>query len=116
MIRFLADENFNGKVVRGVRRIRPDADIVRVQDLSIYKAKDPRVLEWAATEGRILLSHDAETMIGYANERIAAELPMPGLIIARQELAVGIVVNDLLTILGASTAEDWENVVLFLPL
>jgi hypothetical protein len=38
MIRFLADENFNGKILRGVRRARPDADIVRVQDTDIYRA------------------------------------------------------------------------------
>ena len=76
-LRFLADENFNGKILRGVRRERPDADIVRVQDTPIYQAPDPTVLEWAAQEGRILLTHDIETMVGYANERLAAGLLMP---------------------------------------
>jgi len=78
MIRFLADENFNGKILRGVRRELPDADIVRVQDTAIYQAPDPQVLEWAAQQGRILLTHDIETMVGYANQRIAAGLLMPG--------------------------------------
>jgi len=48
MIRFLADENFNGKILRGIQRERPDADILRVQDTSLFQAPDPQVLEWAA--------------------------------------------------------------------
>lgn len=116
MIHFLADENYNGKILRGVRRERPDADIVRVQDTTIYRAADPQVLEWAAGEERILLTHDVETMVGYANERIAAGLPMPGVIVSRDTLPIGQVIEDLLTIMGASEMRDWENLVTFLPL
>ncbi len=116
MIRFLADENFNGKIVRAVRRERPDADIVRVQDTVIYQASDPQVLEWAAQEGCVLLTHDVETMVAYANERIIAGLPMPGVIIAHNTLPIGTVINDLLTILDVSEMSDWENLITFLPL
>lgn len=116
MIRFLADANFNGRIVRGVLRERPDADIVRVQDTVIYQADDPTVLEWAAQEGRILLTHDFETMLGYANHRIAAGLKMPGVIAVRDTLPVGQVITDLQIIMGASEMSDWENLVLLLPL
>ncbi|MCB9452961.1 MAG: DUF5615 family PIN-like protein [Anaerolineaceae bacterium] len=93
-MRFLADENFNGRVLRGIRREMPDVDIVRVQDTEIYQAADPKVLEWAAQQGRILLTHDVETMIGFANERIAAGLYVPGVIIARYSLSVGAIIAD----------------------
>lgn len=56
MIRFLADENFNGKIVRGIHRKNPAADIVRVQDTEIYQADDPAVLAWAAEKRRIVLN------------------------------------------------------------
>ena len=101
--------------MRGVQRERPDTDIIRVQDTAIYQAADPQVLEWAAQEGRILLTHDVETMIGFANERVSAGLPMPGIIVARDTLPIGQVIEDLLTILGASDMKDWENLVTFLP-
>jgi predicted nuclease of predicted toxin-antitoxin system len=116
MIRFLVDENFNGKIVRGIRRERPDAEILRVQDTIIYEAPDQKVLEWAAQQGCILLTHDIETMIGFANERIAVELPMSGVITVRDTLPLGQIIDDLLTILGASEMSDWENIVLLLPL
>jgi len=74
------------------------------------------VLEWAAQEERVLLSHDIETMVGYANERIALGLPMPGVIVARASMPVGRVVEDIITILGASEMSDGDNLVTFLPL
>lgn len=116
MIRFLADENFHVKVIKGIRRNRPDADIVRVQDTIMYQAPDPKVLEWAAQEGRILLTHDVETMVGFANERIASGLPMPGMMVAHDTLPIAQVIEDLLTILGASEAAEWDSLVTFLPL
>lgn len=116
MIRFLADENFNGRILRGIRRTHPDADILRVQDTPVYEASDPQVLEWAAQEGRILLTHDVETMVGFANERIATGLPMPGVFVAHDTLSVGDVVDDLLIVIRASEMNEWANLVTFLPL
>jgi predicted nuclease of predicted toxin-antitoxin system len=116
MIRFLADENFNGRILRGLLRIRPDIDVIRVQDTAIYQASDPDVLEWAAQEDRILLTHDIETLVGFANERIKAGQPMPGVIAVRDILPIGQVIDDLLTIAGASEKSDWESTVQFLPL
>ena len=45
MVRFLADENFNNQIVRGVLRQRPDIDIVRVQDVGLSGVDDPSILE-----------------------------------------------------------------------
>jgi predicted nuclease of predicted toxin-antitoxin system len=116
MIRFLADENFNGRILRGVLRVRPDVDVIRVQDTPVYQASDPDVLEWAAQEDRILLTHDIETLVGFANERIKAGQSMPGVIAVRNTLPIGEAIEDLLTIVGASEKSDWENTVQFLPL
>ncbi|MBI5961369.1 MAG: DUF5615 family PIN-like protein [Chloroflexi bacterium] len=115
MIRFLADENFNGRILRGLQRERPDADIVRVQDTVMSQAPDPQVLEWAAQQGRILLTHDLETMVGFAHERIAMGLSMPGVIAVHDTVSIGQVIEDLLNVLGASEMSDWENLVTFLP-
>jgi hypothetical protein len=41
MIRFLLDENFNGKIVRGLRARQPDVDMIRVQDTELSGTDDP---------------------------------------------------------------------------
>lgn len=48
MLRFVADENFNNDIVRGLLRRTPELDIVRVQDVELSGADDPTVLDWAA--------------------------------------------------------------------
>ena len=76
MLRFLADEDFNRIIVRGVLRARPEIDIVRVQDIGLRTENDPEVLDLAAAAGRILLTHDEQTMPAYAYERVLAGLVM----------------------------------------
>jgi predicted nuclease of predicted toxin-antitoxin system len=70
VLALLADEDFNGIIVRGLHRRRPELDIVRVQDVGLSGAGDPRALEWAAQSGRIVLTHDVTTMTKYAYERL----------------------------------------------
>jgi hypothetical protein len=41
---------------------------------------------------------------------------MPGVFIVRRVIPTGIAVDDLATIVGASEADDWANLVLYLPL
>lgn len=116
MIRFLLDENFNGKIARGLRLRKPDVDMIRVQDTEFSGADDPTVLAWAAIEGRILLTHDLDTMTKHANERIEQGLPLAGVIFIRDTLPIPKVIDDLLAVLGASEASEWENRTDFLPL
>jgi predicted nuclease of predicted toxin-antitoxin system len=116
MIRFLLDENFNGKIVRGLRARHPDIDMIRVQDTELCGADDSTVLEWAAQQGRVVLTHDLDTMTKYAGERIEQELPMAGVILIRDTVPVSKVIDDLLVVLGASEADEWENRIDFLPL
>ncbi len=35
MMRFLLDENFNGKIARGLRTRKPDVDMIHVQDIEL---------------------------------------------------------------------------------
>ena len=81
MLRLLADENFNGDIVRGLLLRQPDLDLVRVQDVGLVGADDPDVLAWAAENNRIVLTHDRATMSDYAYERVAAGERMIGVFI-----------------------------------
>lgn len=116
MIRFLADEDLNNDIVRGLRRRRPGADVVRVQDVGLSGHPDPAVLAWAAGHGRVLLTHDAATLIGYALARLAAGQPMAGVLVAPQSAALAAVIADLEVIDAASDAADWADRVIYLPL
>ncbi len=116
MLRFLADENFHGAIVRGLRRRSLQLDILRVQDVGLSTASDPRVLEWAANEGRVLVTHDAATFTGYAYDRVRAGLPMPGVFEVHRSVPIGLAIEDLLLLAECSLENEWEGQVRYLPL
>lgn len=115
-MKLLVDENFRGAIVRGLLRRRPDLDLVRVFDVELGAADDPTILAWAATEGRLVLTHDAAILVGFAYDRVAAGQVMPGIIEVRQDLAIRIVIDDLLLLIDASYMGEWDGQVLYLPL
>ena len=58
-MKWLADENFDNDILRGIWRRAVGFDVVRVQDVAeISGLDDPAVLEWATTNHRIVLTHD----------------------------------------------------------
>jgi hypothetical protein len=116
MLLLVADENFNNDIVRGLLRKKPDLDIVRVQEVGLRGADDPAILEWAANEGRVVLTHDAATMTYYAYERVRAGLPMPGVIEVADDLPLGQVIEDILLLAEYSNKGEWESQVIYLPL
>jgi hypothetical protein len=115
-MRLAADENFNNDIVRGLLRRRPDVDILRIQGTAMYGRKDPAVLEWCAQEGRVLLTHDVNTITHYAYERVQANLPMPGVFEIRRALLLGDVIEELLLLVDCSFEGEWEGQVRYLPL
>ena len=115
-IRFLTDEDIKSAIVEGVRRRLPNLDIVRVQDVGLRTFRDPRVLEFAANESRILITHDVSTMKGFAIVRIIAGNPMPGLIEFGQDFPIGRAIDEIVLVAECSNMSEWTNRIVRLPL
>jgi hypothetical protein len=116
MLRFAADENFNGDIVRGLLRRNPKLDIVRVQDVGLSGADDPSVLEWAADQKRIVVTHDISTLAKHALDRVDAGHSMPGVFQVRSVAPIGQAIDDLILLAECSLEGEWEGQVRFLPL
>lgn len=116
MLRLLADEDFNGRIVRGVRRMLPALELVQIQEVGLSSASDPEILEFAANSQRLLLTHDASTMPAHAHDRVAAGQPMPGLIVCPQRLSIGRAITDVSLLAVCSHENEWEGNVIYLPL
>jgi hypothetical protein len=116
MLRLLADENFNGDIVRGLLLRLPDLDVIRIQDTDRSGARDPEVLEWAAENGRIVLTHDRATVPDYAFQRMAAGKTMSGVFILSDRLPVGLAIGELVLVNVCSEQAEWNGCVVYLPL
>jgi predicted nuclease of predicted toxin-antitoxin system len=116
MLRLVTDEDVHGDIVNGLRRRQPALDLVRVQDVGLRNTPDPIILEWAAQQGRVVVSVDKKTLAVAAWDRVARGLPMPGVAILRILLTIGQAINELELIALAGNPDDFRNQVIYLPL
>ena len=116
MLRLAADENFNNNIIRGLFRRSASINLVRIQDVGLSGADDPTVLEWAAQENRVLLTHDISTITRYAYERIHSGQRMPGVFEATPTSPIGQIIEDILLLTELSFEDEWEGKIGYLPL
>jgi len=116
IMRLITDENFNHRILRGLKLRVPDLDYVVAQETELKGVKDPVLLDRAAKENRILVTHDINTIPKYAYERVIAGQSMPGVITVPKALPIAQAIEELLTIIECSDQSEHENQVLHIPL
>ena len=114
--RFLTDQDFNEHIVRGVCRVEPLVEFLKVRELGMEKSTDTEILAYAATHQLIVVSHDVSTMSAAAGARLTAGQPLAGLLLVHQQSPIARVIDDLVLIWAASEAADWIDQVRYLPL
>ena len=113
--RFLADHDLNEQLVVGVLRRAPEVEFQRVRELGFANRPDAFLLDYAAGQGVLIVSHDVNTMPATAYERMAEGRTIAGLRMVKQGSPIGPIVDNLLLIWSASEAEEWKNQVVSLP-
>jgi hypothetical protein len=114
--RLAVDHNFDGRIVAGLLRRMPDLDVVHVRDVGLAAASDPLVLEWAAREDRVLLTHDRRTLVGYAYERLDNGKPMSGVIVVDARCQIGPALVDVILLLECIPDHELSDRVYFVPI
>ena len=115
-LRFLVDEDFDHDILRGLKLREPTLDLATLRERQMLGREDPQVLELAAKEGRVLLSHDKTTMRHFAMDRLREGKRMPGLLLVHRDAPMGRVIEDILLIALASLEGEAEGRVFFIPL
>jgi len=77
-----------------ILRRNPGLDIVRIQDVGLSGADDPTILEWAAREARVLLTHDVSSITHFAYERVRAGKKMPGVFEVSRNVPIRVSIED----------------------
>lgn len=115
MLFFVADEDFDRRIVRGLMRQRPDLELVRAQDMGLLGAGDEKLLEWASDNNRIVLTHDRRTMPDHVTERLDSGLHIPGIFIVHRRSSIGRCIDDLQLVAECSEQNEWQDRIVYLP-
>jgi predicted nuclease of predicted toxin-antitoxin system len=116
MLRLLADENVNDDVVTGVLRRAPHLDFARALEVGLGKTDDRKILEWAAAAGRVIVTADVNTMVGFAIEQARGGLPMAGVLCLVEGVTVAEAIENILIAAECSTPEEARDQIVYLPL
>jgi predicted nuclease of predicted toxin-antitoxin system len=109
-IRFQADNDLDQRIVVATRRLDPGIEFQTASKLGLHGIDDSRVLQLAAQQGRVLVSHDRRTLPAHF-ERFINRQQSPGLIIISQRLPIGLAAEMLHLLWAASDAEEYVNAV-----
>jgi hypothetical protein len=110
-IRFQADWDLNGDIVSGVLRREPAVDFQSAAAAGLAGVGDPDVLSRAATAGHSRPAQHASSL-----GALAATQSSAGVLIVPQNLPVRDAIEDLILIWACCEAEEWVDVLDFLPL
>lgn len=78
-------------------------------DAGLEGLSDPEVLELAAREHRVLVSHDKSTMPVHFAGRVRSGLRSPGVLLALPSASVGEIIESLVIIWSASNDKEWSD-------
>src|SRR5438105_440758 len=113
MIPFYADENVDGAIISGLRE--RDCDVLTALQDGHNETDDRIVLDRAGQLRRLLLTQDQD-LLRIANERQKAGIAFIGVIFAAQDKRIGRYIDDLVLISEATTLEEHQDKVTYLPL
>jgi hypothetical protein len=84
--------------------------------VGLAAAPDPTILEWAATNDRVLLTHDRRTVPPFAYARVAAGQHMPGVFLVSDDLPTGQAIDEILVAVHCLSPDECKDVVKYFPL
>ena len=119
--RFILDENLRGKLWSGILRHNSIAgiliDCVRVGDPlnPPRQTQDAQLLQWANAERRILVTLDKRSMPRYFRQLLESGGHSAGVFIVHDRSKVDGVVQFLAAASYASTAEEWQDRIEYIP-
>jgi hypothetical protein len=114
-IRFLADADLNQALVEGIRLREPALDFLSAVEARLEGMSDRAVLDLAADQGRILVSHDASTMPVHFARFLNEGKRSPGVFLVPQDAVIRDVIDAILLVWSASSPADWANQIHHLP-
>lgn len=116
--RFLLDEHIDRLIQRQLRRRDLRIDVLAIGDPPAPPAStsDPEILAWAEEHSYILITEDRRTIPKYLQAHYAAGHHTSGVFWLRPSIPLSRIVEELYLIWLVSTADEYVDRAIFIPL
>ncbi|MEW5957112.1 MAG: DUF5615 family PIN-like protein [Chloroflexota bacterium] len=116
--RFLLDEHLSRVIQRQLRRLEPQIEVLAIGDPGAPPkgTSDPDILIWLEANHYILVTENRSTIPDHLADHYAVGRHSPGIFWVRTNTGLGRITEELYLIWFASTAEEYRDRTLFIPL
>lgn len=117
-IRYLLDEHVDPALRTQLIRHEPDLVVWMLGDPGAPKrgTPDPEILLWCEANGFLLVTANRKSMPVHLRAHLSAGHHVPGILVLNPGMTIGATLDELLLIWGASEAEEYRDLLLYLPL
>lgn len=117
-IRYLLDENVDPILRQELLRLEPTLTVWQVGMLGSPKlgTPDPEILIWCEENEFILVTNNRKSMSGHLQQHLAKNRHATGIFTLSENMNLGETIEELLLIASASSAEEYRNLILYLPI
>ena len=118
MWRFLIDENLSPAYQTQLLRHEPSLKVLSVGDEGVppKSTKDPDILVWCEQNDFILITNNRDSMPQHLSGHLAAGHHVPGIFTIKRRVPMGLIIEELLTIVGASDEDEYVDRITYIPL
>jgi len=117
-IRYLLDEHADPALRAQLIGHEPELIVWIIGDPGAPKrgAHDPGILLWCEANGFSLVTNNRKSMPVHLRNHLASGHHVPGIFVLNPNMTMGATIDELLLIAGATEAEEYLDLLLYLPL
>lgn len=117
-IRYLLDENVNPILRSALLRDEPNLTVWQVGMLGApaLGTLDPEILIWCEENDFVLVTNNRKSMPVHLEEHLTTGRHATGIFTINAEMSVGETVDELVLIATASSAEEYQAQIIYLPI
>ena len=117
-IKYLIDENMAPAYREQLLNRQPDLIVWIVGDPGVPPkgTQDPEILLWCEENNFVLVTNNRRSMPVHLVEHLAQNRHVPGILVLRFKAEMGRVIDELITIAGASFENEYRDRIEYIPL
>ena len=117
MRRYLIDENISPEYRTQLLRHEPSLTVFAVGDEGAppKSTPDPEILEWCERNQFSLITNNRDSMPQHLSDHLSAGNHVPGIFTINRKVSMGLIIDQLILIAGASDEDEYIDRITYIP-